>query len=613
MSVFFLLFHFFICVLWFAIIQRPLFILHNRHLSKTGVRWRDIGDIYRHGLKTDCKVASYMTALPWLLMWAHTYLPHAHMGGVLVAYDIAVSLVVALLSLSDIILYRYWQYKIEKSVLVYLRSPRGAFASVSWGFLLVGLVAWMALSASLAAPLVLITPMADAPLSVGSWPVVAYAAYTILYIGVGGLLFAIIRGMNIRPDTPANAYYSKNQFFNHAAVNAQYNFIYSLSIPDDFASQFKEFDPKEVEATVRPLYPTSGVPQTTLLREKRPNIVFIVWESLCARFIESLGGKPGVMPQFERIAPEGILFTHCYASSFRTDRALVSIFSGVPGQPTTSIILNTRKLPRLPGLPRVLRDECGYATKAVHGGNLNIFHKNDYYLSVGNDTLVQQSDFPKDAPTISWGVHDGYVFDWLAQDVIRQAEGRQPFMTSFQTLSSHEPYVVPYHRITDNAIDNAFAYVDDAFGRFVDTLKASPAWDNLLIILTGDHGINLTEFRDYGDRADNTHLPLLMLGGAISGPRRIDTLMCQTDIAATLLGQMGLDHSMFTYSRDVLADTYTNPFAFHTYNNGFILRQPIGYTFYDNAAQMALLGDDPQRIRLGKLILQQLYADLDRL
>ena len=609
----YLILHFLTCVLYFAVIQRPLFIIHNRKLSKTPLSWHDIPGIYRHGLCTDCKVAAYLTAIPLLLAWAHTYIHALPIKGILIGYDIIAAIAVALLVASDTILYRFWQYKIEKSVLVYLKHPEGAFASVSAAYLVGAVVAVLALAAILAIPLIAIVPMSTAILQITHWVVVSYIANTLVFVIMAGLAFAIIRGLSRRPDGPSVAYYSKNQFLNHAAVNAIYNFIYSLSIPNDFGSQFQDFDPKEAEETVRPLYPTSGTPQTSLLREKRPNIVFIVWESLCTRFIESLGGKPGVMPQFERIAPEGILFTHCYANSFRTDRALVSILSGLPAQPTTSVILNTSKLPHLPGIPRLLRDECGYRTTAVHGGNLLIFHKNDYYLAVGHDKLVQQKDFPHDAPTAKWGVHDGYVFDWLAQDIINKSKDPQPFYTTFQTLSSHEPYDVPYHRIKDNIVDNAFAYVDDAFGRFIDTLKASPAWDNLLIVLTGDHGINLTEIRDYGDRAENTHLPLLMLGGAINGPRHIDTLMCQTDIAATLLGQMGLDHSMFPYSRDVLADTYTKPFAFHTYNNGFILRQPDGYTFYDNAAQMALEGDDPKRIHLGKLILQQLYSDIDKL
>lgn len=38
--------------------------------------------------------------------------------------------------------------------------------------------------------------------------------------------------------------------------------------------------------------------------------------------------------------------------------------------------------------------------------------------------------------------------------------------------------------------------------------------------------------------------------------------MNQADLAATLLGQLGLDHSSFNFSRNVLGSDYTYPFAF---------------------------------------------------
>ena len=90
----------------------------------------------------------------------------------------------------------------------------------------------------------------------------------------------------------------------------------------------------------------------------------------------------------------------------------------------------------------------------------------------------------------------------------------------------------------------------------------------------------------------------------------IGTLMSQTDLAATLLGQMGLPHDDFIFSRDVLADTYTYPFALHTYNNAFIFRDLTGVTHYDNVSQQPLDGHDPQREETAKVILQTLYTDL---
>lgn len=606
----FLVLHFIICALFFVVVQRPVFIAYNRRVGGGKIEKSDLRDIYRHGLRTDLKVASYLTAVPVLILWAFAHAPHFDVTRWIILYDEIISIVVALIVVADTVLYRSWQFKIEASVLHYLRTPQGAFASVSAAYVLAALLVVVFVAALLAFPLVAIAticnPTAHALDDLPWW---GHCAVVAVALVIAAILFSLIRGLNRRPDTPVNAFYSRNQFFNHSAVNPVYNFIYSLSIKGDFGSQFQEFDPEFCAEKFAPLFPTRGVPQIQLLNTDRPNIVIVVWESLCSRFIESLGGKPGVMPHFDRVAKDGVFFTNCYAASFRTDRGLVAILSGILGQPTTSVILNTSKLPHLTALPRRLRDDLGYETMAVHGGNLNIFHKSDYYWASGHDTLVQQKDFPADAPTISWGVHDGYVFDWLADDIIKKAGSPNRWLTTFQTLSSHEPFRVPYDRIKDNMVDNSFAYVDEAFGRFIDTLKASPAWKDLLVVVTGDHGVNLEYI---GDQAKNPHIPLLLLGGAVKQPMTIDTLINQSDIAATLLGQMGLPHDEFIFSRDVTADTYTYPFAFHTYNNGFVFRDATGMTHYDNASQTAIEGDDPKRIETAKVILQTLYAYLDK-
>ena len=60
----------------------------------------------------------------------------------------------------------------------------------------------------------------------------------------------------------------------------------------------------------------------------------------------------------------------------------------------------------------------------------------------------------------------------------------------------------------------------------------------------------------------------------------------------------------------MLADTYTAPSAFSTFNNGFNFRDSTGCTVYDNTASRALHGADPEREKKGKAILQKLYKDL---
>lgn len=43
---------------------------------------------------------------------------------------------------------------------------------------------------------------------------------------------------------------------------------------------------------------------------------------------------------------------------------------------------------------------------------------------------------------------------------------------------------------------------------------------------------------------------------------QVDKIMNQTDLAATLLGQLGLEHTAFTFSRNVLGSDYKYPLPF---------------------------------------------------
>ena len=74
-------------------------------------------------------------------------------------------------------------------------------------------------------------------------------------------------------------------------------------------------------------------------------------------------------------------------------------------------------------------------------------------------------------------------------------------MKTFLTLSSHEPFDVPMSRL-EHPYLNSVAYTDSCLGAFVDTLRQSPLWENLLIVFVADHtmrypaGIQEHEVRD---------------------------------------------------------------------------------------------------------------------
>jgi len=593
-------------VLYFQLIQRPLFMLYNRSAGDAPVKAGDLWGIMSHGFRSDIIIASYFTALPLIAASLQTVITTPFLGAFMMTYNVIIGVVLGLATVVDTALYPFWKFKLDSSILPYLKSIKGACASVSTAYIVGAIVAVLVMAALSAgwlegATLLGGLPMAPATLSLG------HALLTLgIFIIATGLLFAMIRGLGRRPNNPSVSFYSNKLFFNHCALNPLYSFIYSLSVNNKIEGAFKAFDDDTCRREFAELYPGNTFPTDKLLNTDRPNVLFIIWESLSARFVGELGGQKGVTPNIDRLAQEGVLFTHVDCNSFRTDRGLVALLSGYLAQPTTSVIRMTKKVPNLPALPRRMK-EAGYDTMAVHGGDLTIFHKGEYYLTIGHDRVVGDKDLPKGLPTGKWGIHDGAVLDWIYDDIMAKTAKGSRWYTTFQTLSSHEPWDVPYSRIKDDPIANTFAYVDDSIGRLVDQLKGTPAWDNLLIVITGDHGCNTGQIMSTDRYA---HIPLIMAGGAVKTPRRIDTLMTQSDTAATLLGQLGIAHDEFIFSRDVMADSYRYPFGFHTFVNGFMFRDATGYTVYDNVSETATDSPDPTREHKGKIILQYLYEDL---
>lgn len=593
-------------LLYFQLLQRPLFILYNRKETDADISLRDFMAMSRHGLRSDVIVASYLTALPVIAATVQAYVSTPFLGIFMAVYSIVAGLTVAVGTVVDTALYPFWKFKLDACVLPYVKQMKSAFASVSTGYIIAGAIALLAMSGITVGWFWLTSRVA-----MGSGPFIAsgvlqMALTPLIFILAVGCLFMLIRGLGRRPNNPSVSFYSNNLFFNHCALNPLYAFIYSLSTNDKIEGAFREFDDETCHREFAEMFPGDSFPADKLLNTTRPNVLFIVWESLSARFVEALGGQKDVTPNINQLSKEGLFFTHVDCNSFRTDRGLVALLSGYLAQPTTSVIRMTKKVPNLPAFPRKFK-EAGYETMAVHGGDLTIFHKGEYYYTMGHDRVVGDKDLPKGLPTGKWGIHDGAVLDWIYDDIMEKTSRRVKWYTTFQTLSSHEPWEVPYARLQDDPIANSFAYMDDALGRLVERLRNTPAWDNLLIVVTGDHGCNTGQFLAHDKYA---HIPLLMIGGAVKQPRCIDTIMSQTDTASTILGQMELPHEEFIFSRDVMADSYRYPFSFHTFVNGFMFRDATGYTVYDNTAGAAIDAPDTDREHKGKIILQYLYEDL---
>ena len=615
---------YFVFVLLF-IVQKPLFMLYHWDVFSVYDFSQWLNVIW-YGLPHDITCAGYVMALPFVLTLVDIWIPGQWHVLFMRWYLRLIIIPLLLIFFVDLELYSHWGFRIDSTALgFFLDNPVSAigYAPV-WAiivFPLVLAVLWWLLQKAL---IRFYSHDYEYPFDVPFLnQLLRRSAIAILLCG---LLFVAIRGgvttstMNV-----GRVYFSQEMPLNQAATNPMFSFFSSLG-KKDLSKQYRFMSDEEAEEAMLDLL-RLGVNQgdstanafspidRELLNTDRPNILLVLLESFNASACTAINhdADPRILPNVSRLYGEGIGFTNFFANSFRTDRGIVSILASYPGQPTYSVMKDQNKCNNMQHLSKRL-NENGYSLQYIHGGDVDFTNQKGFLRSGNFIDIVRDTDFPITDRLSKWGVPDGIMFDYTFNLITNEEalSETQPYFKVLQTLSSHEPFDVPFHRL-DNPYCNSAAYTDSCLGAFIDSLKVSPAWDNLLVMILPDHC-----YAKYPENLQNHELahfriPMVWTGGAIKRPRIISTIASQIDISATLLNQLGIDHDDFVFSKDIM-DPKLPHFAFYSFSDGFGFVTDSCTYIQDNKHDGFALSDshDPEgkAERWGKAYLQRLYDDL---
>ena len=522
-----------------------------------------------------------------------------------IGHGLSLDLSTSLAFVADTSLYEFWQFKLDASCLSYLETPTEAMASVSTGYILLRLLCLMILVGGIYWVYDKLTP----PFQRLASKIQKFSASLATLLLIPLIIIGIRGGLDESTTNIGQVYYSQNQFLNHSAVNPVFSFFASFEKTATNNVTYHFMEDKACEQIVSELYNTKSIGIDTLLTTQQPNIIVILLESCGGQFTE-ISGRTDITPNLNRLAHEGIYFTNCYANSWRTDRGTLCTWSGYPSFPTMSVMKMPSKSRSLPNIARTLQQERGYSTHYLYGGDINFTNMRSYLVAGGFSDLTWKDDYTKEEQTSAkWGVRDDITFQTLTE--LTQTM-RQPFLIGYSTLSSHVPWDVPIHHFDDEVL-NAFYYLDQCIGYFIQQLRQSDLWDNTLVIMLPDHGIVYAGLDESNPLLN--HIPMLWVGGAVKQPRRIEQVCNQTDLPATLLGQLGIAHDDYTFSRDVLSVTYKNPFAIHTYDDGYTIIDSASFVNYDFISNRVVsnYGKDRDKLILrAKAILQAASKDLNK-
>ncbi|WP_285544608.1 LTA synthase family protein [Dyadobacter frigoris] len=561
-----------------------------------------------HGLRMDISFSGYILMIPTLLIAASS-IKWKWYQNFLHWYSAIVAFFMVLLTIFDLELFRAWGFRIDATSLIYLKTPKEAFASMGAAPVF-PLLVLLILLLVLVIKILFTIQKRTIPYFSGSSPVFT----ALLFIFLAAVLVIPIRGgFQLAPMNESAVYFSNKSFANYAAVNVPWNYSRSLLNEGfDKHNPFNYFPEDKAKATVTSLY-HHGIEHEQLIDTTNApvNLIIIIWESFTAKIVEKLNGVPGITPQFDALTKEGILFTNMYASGNRSDKGMVAILSGYPAQPTTSIIKIPNKTVSLPSLPREFRD-FGYNTSFYYGGETEFANMKTYFLQQGFNTIVDKNAFNGADMNSKWGAHDHVVLNKFLTDLDQK---KQPFFTTLFTLSSHEPFEVPVKTVIpgndqEHLFLNAHHYSDASIGEFIKNAKTKPWWKNTLIVILADHGHPLPE--KPASKPNEFHIPMLWLGGVLKKKNiTIDSLCSQTDLAATLLNQLNLPSKTFNWSNDIFMTNRTS-FAYFAFMNGFGWMRPNGFIVRDNIGGNITEKSGnlkPEEVDYGKSYLQASFGD----
>jgi len=391
---------------------------------------------------------------------------------------------------------------------------------------------------------------------------VDYRLRLFLFLPTALIIFLGIRSsFGHRPANLSDATFSNSHIANEIAKNTLHAVGYSLYAKHKFSVDTKLYGRMQDDEAiarvqkllaidpgkpVHPDYPFLRRAQSHFPRSERPrNLVVIIEESLGAQYVEALGGRPGITPELNRLAQEGILFTQLYASGTRSVRGMEAIVAGFPPIPGTSVLKRNLSQQDFFSLAQALNPK-GYHSSFIYGGEKRFDNMGSWYYGNGFQKIIDEPLFENPVYHGIWGVCDEDLVVRADQEFTRHHQAGQPFLSVLFTTTNHTPFEYPEGRISPlpgsqpDSEENAVKFADFALGKFFALAREHGYYENTVFVVVADHNVRVRSSPNGIMPVDNYRIFGLILGGNVE-PRRCERLVSQMDVTATALDLLGLD------------------------------------------------------------------------
>ncbi len=306
-----------------------------------------------------------------------------------------------------------------------------------------------------------------------------------------------------------------------------------------------------------------------LSAERRPNVIFVMLESLGTSAVGAYGNPLDPTPNLDRLANQSWFFKNFYVPVTGTAKTVWASISGVPdvsrGETSTRNPLITQQRTLINALE-------GYEKLYMIGGNSGWANMNALIRqSIDGVRLYEERHWTSPMVDV-WGISDLDLFK-ESDRLLRELPKDQPFFAYIQTAGHHRPFTIPKENDGFEVLDlpleevqrygsqslaqyNAVRLLDFNIGRLMEIAKEGGYYDNTIFVLFGDHNTRFTHiphmppaFEKLG--LESNHVPLLIHAPKLLGSKVIEEAVGLVDLLPTVLGMAGFEFENRAMGRDI--------------------------------------------------------------
>ena len=397
----------------------------------------------------------------------------------------------------------------------------------------------------------------------------------------------------VRPITISNAnQYAARPTDAALVLNTPFSLIRTIgknvfTVPDYFDSE------EAMEAVYSPIH-HPAVPNDTAFKKK--NVVILIVESFGREYIGALnrdldgGTYKGYTPFADSLIAQSTTFHYSFCNGRKSIDGMPSILSSIP-MFVEPFILTPSSMNEFSGLAGILGAE-GYQTAFFHGAQNGSMGFQAFAQKTGFQHYYGRTEYEAAKGTEdfdgTWAIWDEPFLQYYAEEMSRMQE---PFMTAVFTASSHHPFVVPekYRQQFPEEhleIQKCIRYTDMAIGKFFETSRRQPWFQNTIFVLTSDH-TNMSDHAEYQTDLGGFSSPIIIYEPGRE-PEIQDKIAQQIDILPIVLGMLHYPKSYFGFGIDVLNTPKDDTWAVN-YLNGIYQYVKYGYVLqFDGVKTTAL-------------------------